>query len=139
MRKRPRLPLPHLDLTPCSDIIFTLLLFYILTQSFITTLPIALPTVTGPLRVVPANVHKVEVQSNGEIFFHGEKTDQAGLQTLLDSLATKGVGSAAFLVLADRKSPAGVSIEILDLIRRSGFSHAGFAGACDSGRQPPVE
>jgi biopolymer transport protein ExbD len=126
--KKHRNAIPALDLTPCSDIIFTLLLFFILTQSFVTTLPINLPSTSGPVRSVSTEVQRVEIAADGRIFLNGQKTDQAGLKTAFAALATQGATQTAVLVLADTLSPAGVSIEVLDLLRLSGFYHASFAG-----------
>ncbi|MBP5469978.1 MAG: biopolymer transporter ExbD, partial [Candidatus Riflebacteria bacterium] len=59
-----------LDLTTCSDIIFTLLLFYILSQNFLPQTTLELPeTISAEQSEVPEQI-KVEVEENGKILWN---------------------------------------------------------------------
>jgi biopolymer transport protein ExbD len=58
-----------LDLTGSSDIIFTLLLFYILTQNFLPALEVNLPEITGPTAIKKNTSQIITLKASGEISF----------------------------------------------------------------------
>lgn len=120
-----------IDLTTCSDIIFTLLIFYILTQNFVTRFAVDLPKIQSKEQTSPHQIQRIEITEMGEINWNDVKITQnwkAGMSAKLKTLAT----NTPFLVLAHKKAPAGTAIEILDHLRIHGINRVAFAGIADS-------
>lgn len=116
-----------IDLTTCSDIIFTLLIFYILTQSFVTQVPMNLPQLESELQTISQKPTQIEISSTGQISWNNEAlpTDwEAAVRQKLTSVAT----SSSFLIMAHQQAPAGVAIELLDRLRLGGISNVAFGG-----------
>lgn len=130
-RRKPRNEI-LLDLTPCSDVIFTLLIFYILTQSFVTTISIGLPALSETPQTVSSDFQKIEVHASGRIVFNDAATDLQRLGTTLSAASTGQASDSLFLIFADESSPAGISLKILDLLRKNGITRVSFAGKPES-------
>lgn len=117
-----------LELTTCSDIIFTLLLFYILTQNFMPQTSLELPSVGSLEQPGNSLQQRIEISAEGGIIWNGSAVDYSGLQTMVEKISVVASGSQ-IIILAHRQSPAGVTIELLDKMRRAGISSISFAGA----------
>ena len=117
-----------LDLTTCSDIIFTLLLFYILTQNFLPQTTLELPETVSSEQSDSIEQIKVEIAEDGTILWNDIVYSEENLITkiLEASLAQQ---NASIIIFAHKKSPAGVCIELLDKLRNSGVKNVIFAGA----------
>lgn len=118
-----------LDLTTCSDIIFTLLLFYILSQNFLPQTTLELPeTISAEQSEVPEQI-KVEVEENGKILWNEvyyEEDEQLVNKIVEASIKQENTN---IIIFAHKKSPAGVCIELLDKLRNAGIKNVIFAGA----------
>lgn len=118
-----------LDLTTCSDIIFTLLLFYILSQNFLPQTTLELPeTISAEQSEVPEQI-KVEVEENGKILWNEvsyEEDEQLVGKIVEASIKQENTN---IIIFAHKKSPAGVCIELLDKLRNAGIKNVIFAGA----------
>ena len=118
-----------LDLTTCSDIIFTLLLFYILSQNFLPQTTLELPeTVSAEQSETPEQI-KVEVEENGKILWNEvyyEEDEQLVSKIVEASIKQDNTN---IIIFAHKKSPAGICIELLDKLRNAGIKNVIFAGA----------
>lgn len=115
-----------LDLTSCSDIIFTLLLFYILTQNFLPQTPLELPAIASQTRG-STTAQRVEVAQNGQLSLNGEDMTADAIVMQI-SKKVSNASATQIIIYASRLSPAGVSIELLDRLRQAGISRVAFAG-----------
>lgn len=114
-----------LDMTPCSDIMFTLLLFYILTQSFVTQLPLQLPRIqTGEPTLGTREVH-VQIDRDGKVKV-GEKWIASPWRESLPGALPASCPTV--LLLTHREAPAGVAVELLDALRHLGVTSLSFGG-----------
>jgi len=122
MLRRPRRVEPEINLTPLIDILFTVLMFLILTTTFreATEMAIVLPeSRTGqPLPVdTPARV-RIEVDAEGRVAVAGR---QIPLSRLVAELTTIPVTPATQLLLtADERTPHGRVVEVMDAAREAG-------------------
>ncbi len=115
-----------LDLTPCSDIIFTLLLFYILTQSFQSHFPLQLPSLkTGEHRSGASE--RLEITASGTILWSGNplRTDW---ECDVRQRAARLSSSTSIILSSHRQAPAGILVELLDRLRNAGVHQVAFAG-----------
>ncbi len=127
LRRRKAREAGFLDLTPCSDIVFSLLLFYILTQNFVAHLPLKLPRVTQTLEQSSVLPVRIEVLASGTILWNGCPLSPHWEDDL--PAHVRGVASSVpVLILAHSEAPAGVAIELLDGLRSAGIAQVAFGG-----------
>ena len=67
LARKPKNQSFSLDLTTCSDIIFTLLLFYILTQNFIPQIPLDLPAIENANHLENNTHTRIDVLESGNL------------------------------------------------------------------------
>jgi biopolymer transport protein ExbD len=128
LRRRPERPSGFLDLTPCSDIIFTLLLFYILTQNFLTHLPMNLPGLSaGEDAAGGQRIERFDIGAAGEVRWNDADLGSAWKRVVTEKSSLIASGTPC-VVLVDRQAPAGIVVELLDLLRRHGIQRVTFGG-----------
>lgn len=116
-----------LDLTTCSDIIFTLLIFYILTQSFVVQVPVDLPRLESEVQNITSTAQRLEIGETGKISWNSESLPsdwKAAFSGKLAGIAT----DSSFVIIAHHQAPAGVAIELLDKLRQAGVGSVAFGG-----------
>jgi len=128
MANRRRRREPSINLAPLVDIVFLLVIFFMVTSTFITPetgLPVDLPQATsGEAR--PEGAPTVVVQADGRVFWKGKPTDDAALLAALRTeLAGDPVGTV--ILRADRKTPHGRVVQVMDVIRRAGAKRVAVA------------
>ncbi|NLI78726.1 MAG: biopolymer transporter ExbD [Candidatus Riflebacteria bacterium] len=126
LRRRPVQEGGFLDLTTCSDIIFTLLLFYILTQNFLTQTPLQLPRLT-PGEELSAQARKIEILATGTIVWDGIPLPAEWEPAVAVRLRTMA-SEAPVVVNTHARAPAGVVVELLDRLRAGGVRQVAFGG-----------
>ncbi|MDN5278879.1 MAG: biopolymer transport protein ExbD [Clostridiales bacterium] len=132
LRKRQKSPM--LDLTGASDIIFTLLLFYILTQNFLPTLEVNLPALNSENRQQNDTEQVIVLEAEGNFIFNGRS---ASLAEIKESPHEYFAGLKPELLVTlrvDKKSPAGHMVELMDILAGLGFSSLSFQGVPDVGK-----
>ena len=118
----------QLDLTTCSDVIFTLLLFYILTQNFLPQTTLDLPETVSMEQSDKIENIKIEINETGTIIWNDISYREDELVSKIieaSSLQEK----STIMIFAHKKSPAGICIELLDKLRNAGIKNVVFAGA----------
>ncbi len=128
MASRRRRREPSINLAPLVDIVFLLVIFFMVSSTFITPetgLPIDLPQATsGEAR--PEGAPTVVVRADGQAFWKGEAVDDAALlASLRAELAQDPVGTV--ILRADRKTPHGRVVQVMDVIRRAGAKRVAVA------------
>ncbi|GAB4272652.1 MAG: hypothetical protein Kow0029_11510 [Candidatus Rifleibacteriota bacterium] len=116
-----------LDLTTCSDIIFTLLIFYILSQSYVTSVPAGLPKLKANTRTIKGSAVQIMINASGTISIDRKNLPEAWEKDFVAQIVGKA-SDTEFLIVAENNAPAGMVIEILDRLRSKGFSEVAFAG-----------
>jgi biopolymer transport protein ExbD len=117
-----------LDLTPLIDVIFQLLIFFLLTASFITTpnLGVELPKASAKASRTQQRDLIVVVTREGEIQY-----DQKILTTtqLMERLKRvyKDRPESRVLIQADRKAYHGKVVKVMDVAKTIGFKRLGVA------------
>ena len=112
----------NLDFTTISDIIFTLLLFYILTQNFIPQTPLELPGMKNPEQLESNKINRIEIQENGSLTLNGDFFTIESIPNLQDK------NDKQVLIFTHKKAPAGICVELLDRLRGQGIKSVSFAG-----------
>jgi biopolymer transport protein ExbD len=125
-RRRARVE-PRIEITPLIDVVFQLLIFFLLTTRFITerSLDVELPTASAELREEEERVVLVlDVDARGRVFHDGERLARGAVDALLRRHAAASE-RAALLLRADRTAEHGVVVDLMDRARLHGLTELG--------------
>lgn len=130
MRRRPRkqsLP-PQLMLSPMIDMIFLLLVFFIVSTMYmseIKTIPIRLPVAQNSETVSKSNF-AVTVKKDGSLYLEDNKI---GMKQLVANAASESKRDASFSVIirADGDANYKTVIELMDELKGAGVTRFGLA------------
>lgn len=122
---------PGINLTPLIDVVFLLLIFFMVTTTFTreTRLLVNLPTAEG--ETLPEQPDQIEiVVSQGGIYsINGRQLARHDLPTLMAGLeeVSQGDRSVALLLIADAEASHQAVVTAMDAIGQSGFSRLSIA------------
>lgn len=120
MKRRKSHRTADIDITPLIDVLFMLIIFFVLTASFVQgKLDIELPSGEGISSDMKDSI-TVTVDKNGEIFWAGQRTakdDIAGL--------ARSANGREILIAGDANASYGTVAEVLSILRKEGISSAG--------------
>lgn len=118
---RTKRPAMALDLAPLIDVVFLLLVFFMLTSSFLPpALAVDLP-VAGNEESAPAEPVVLVIASDGGISLNGEAVTLEALAGRL-ALALQESESKALHVRGDRAASYGIFLEVMDVAKAAGAS-----------------
>ena len=121
--KRRLMPQANVDLVPMIDVVFQLVIFFMVSTTFILTpgINLVLPGSTTSEPVVMTKF-VVTVVSENEIYLNKEKFTLSGLDDKLESLTLKEKKGIKTVVLeGDRAVSYDLMIKVLDVLRKNGF------------------
>jgi len=108
-----------LDMAPLIDIVFQLLIFFMLTSSFQhPALKLTLPEATPKDRKEPERI-VIQIEPLGGIFVNAERISLEGLRPYLEKKLSQDSAKAVHLA-GDEKMPYGIFIQVMDLARQAG-------------------
>lgn len=109
-----------LDLTPMLDVVFLLLIFFMLTSIFAKPmLPVDLPRADSA-NPVPEKEVAIVIRADGALFFDGEAMVLADLKAAMEARFAKGGGAKDVSLHADQGVPFGRVVEVMDLAKQAG-------------------
>src|SRR3989338_1893113 len=119
LKRRIALEKGHLDIAPLIDVVFLLLIFFMLTSSFIfqTGIKINLPKALTSEVIQRENLIIIVTEDNS-LYINERLIDDEELSSRL-KIATKE--SKPILIKADRKASLGKVVEVWDLCRTEGI------------------
>lgn len=120
--------LSDINLTPLVDIVFILLIFFLITSTFVQNpgIEVDLPKASSSGEHAEFKSIVVTVTENGQLIYNGEETDLGGLRHTLDTLH-KEDSSRQVVVQADEGTDHGAVVEAMDAARAAGFQRLGIA------------
>jgi biopolymer transport protein ExbD/biopolymer transport protein TolR len=126
---------PRVDLTPMVDVVFLLLIFFMISTTFVETpgIDIKLPESGAQAIEREPEELKVYLSREGDIFVGEEKTTLAALRERLADYGPRAA-QTTFLLLADREARHGRVVELMDAARAAGFSRLAIATEEERGR-----
>lgn len=129
MRFKGHMELEHglrqIDIAPLIDMIFQLLIFFMLTSSFVMQpgIKVNLPKAVTSEAVKLENI-EIVVSSENVIYFSGKVVTGQELKNLLKQVARRKQG---ILIKSDRRASLGRVVEIWDMCRELGVTQINIA------------
>jgi biopolymer transport protein ExbD len=130
MRRRPRFTHRDtvLDMTPMVDVVFLLIIFFMVSTTFITLesgLPVDLPQARSA-QAQSTEVPTVTVTREQVIFLAGSEVREADLVGALKA-QLEASGQSVVVLRADQSVPHGLAVRVLDLIKQAGAQRISIA------------
>ncbi len=120
VRRRKSRRFADIDITPLIDVLFMLIIFFVLTATFIQgKLDIDLPSGEGETSEMK-NTMILTIEKDGAIFWDGHRVAQEELPEL-----ARGAGDRDILIAGDKNAPYGRVAEVLSILRKVGVTSAG--------------
>ena len=129
MRFKGRMELEHglkqIDIAPLIDIVFQLLIFFMLTSSFVMQpgIKVNLPKAITSEVVNQENI-EVVVSAENVIYLNGKVLTSQELNSLLNQVAKR---KQPILIKADKRASLGRVVEIWDMCRDLGITQTNIA------------
>lgn len=119
----------EIDMAPLIDMVFLLLIFFMVTTSFVkeTGIDVNRPAASTAELKDKGNI-LVAVSTEGDIFYEKQKIDMRSVRAHIErSLAENPEGSV--VIIADRKSDTGIVVRVMDQCRLAGAKRVSIAAA----------
>lgn len=117
----------EINLTPMLDIVFIMLIFFIVTTSFVkeSGIDVNRPTAQTAERKERGNII-VSIRDNGEVWIDKRAVDVRAVRANIARLhAENPLGSV--IIAADRETKTHHLVEVLDQVRLAGITNASIA------------
>ncbi len=134
MIRRPRKTVEvGIDLTPCIDMTFILLIFFMVSTTFVKDMKIEIDRPGATTQVVASTkAVRVYIDKQGGTYLEGEPIQVWVIQSRLRDLL-KGMTTKSVLVVTDEVVPSGRLVEVVDQARASGADDIGVATTLEAG------
>jgi biopolymer transport protein ExbD len=118
----------EINITPMLDIVFIMLIFFIVTTSFVKEISIDVnrPTKSPIKEQKKSDVISVRISAEGEVFVQDRLINLDAVRANIESnLALKP--QASVVVVSDRDADAGFLVKVMDQSRLAGASNVSLA------------
>lgn len=112
---------PILDLTPMVDVVFLLIIFFMVSTTFITLesgLPVDLPQASSA-EAQSEGMPTVTIDASERIYLGGDEVDESSLVPALEALLRQQEEEVVIL-RADQSVSHGLTVRVMDAIKRAG-------------------
>ncbi len=112
-----------IDLTPMLDIVFIMLIFFIVTTSFVkeSGVDVNRPTASTGERKERGNI-MIAIKENGEIWIDKRVVDSRAVRANVERLRAENP-EGAVVITADRKAETGVLVQVIDQVKLAGIQY----------------
>lgn len=134
LRRREKKPVESsVDLTPMIDMTFILLIFFMVSTTFVKDMKLDINRPGAKTQTVSSTkAVRVYISKAGEVFLEGTPVRVWALQGRLRDLL-KGMTGKSVLVVTDEVVPSGRLVEVVDQARLSGAEDVGVATVTEAG------
>ncbi len=122
-----------LNITPLIDMVFILLIFFLVNTSFVkeTGVEVARPTASTATTQKKANI-LIAVDENNRVFMDQQEIDVRAVRANVERELAENPESAV-IVIADKASDTGVAIDVMDGCRIAGAENVSLAASLPDG------
>lgn len=117
----------EVDMTPMLDIVFIMLIFFIVTTSFVKESGISVnrPEAKTAVKQEKGNII-IAIAAQGEVWINKRPVDLAALRPNVERMHAEAP-EASVVITADEKSPNGVLVKVMDQVRLAGITNISLA------------
>jgi biopolymer transport protein ExbD len=117
----------EINMTPLIDMVFILLIFFIVTTSFVkeTGVDVNRPTAKTAVKKERANI-LISIKSNGEIWMDKRQIDRRAVRANVERMYAENP-EGSVIILADEEAKTGLLIEVMDQARLAGVANVSIA------------
>ncbi|MCH9813225.1 MAG: biopolymer transporter ExbD [Epsilonproteobacteria bacterium] len=121
----------QIDLTPMLDVVFIMLIFFIVTTSFVreTGIDVNRPSASTAEKKSKGNI-MIAIKPNGEIWLDKRHVDIRAVRANIQRLKAKFPQSSVIIV-SDAESRTGILVKVMDQIRLAGVQNISIAASID--------
>ena len=121
------------DITPMLDIVFIMLIFFIVTTSFVKESGVTVnrPTASTAEAKEGSSI-LVAIRANGEIWIDKRAIDMRAVRANVERLKAESP-EGAVVIQADEYAPTGLLVKVMDQIRLAGIDNISVAATDDGG------
>ena len=126
----------ELNIAPLIDMVFILLIFFLVTTSFVkeTGVEVNRPTAATAVSQSKATI-LIGIDAADRIFFDNREVDVRAVRANVER-ALAETPEGAVVVVADRSSTTGTTIEVMDGARLAGAANVSLAARLPEGAAP---
>ena len=124
--KKKKSPEINLEITPLVDVIFLLLIIFVLSTQFIDlkTMSIELPTIDKEtMSNLPEKRVKIEISKEGEVLINNTILDNFSIKALNDELRAISPDIKTATISADSDTKYQYLVTIMESLNRNGFKN----------------
>lgn len=116
-----------IDMTPMLDIVFIMLIFFIVTTSFVkeTGIDVNRPSASTAERKERGNI-LIAIRANGEVWINKRAVDIRAVRANVERLHAENPEGSVVLI-ADKESQTGQLVEVMDQVRSAGVENVSIA------------
>ncbi len=118
-----------IDMTPMLDVVFILLIFFIVTASFVkeSGIEVNKPQAASAVKKERANIF-IAINQNDEIWIDKHRVDERALSGIIERLHAENP-QGSIVIQADKKSTNDKLVKVMDAARRVGVYNISIAAA----------
>ena len=126
-KARPGQDEAQIDMTPMLDIVFIMLIFFIVTASFVkeSGITVTKPTADTATKRPKANIF-IGIDQGGDIYMLKNKVDKDAVKTGLEDMLLENPESTV-VIQADSRADAGILLKVLDAAKAAGVKNLSVA------------
>ena len=116
-----------INMTPLIDMVFILLIFFIVTTSFVkeTGVDVNRPTAKTAVKKERANI-LISIRANDEIWMDKRQIDRRAVRANVERMHAENP-EGSVIILAEEEAKTGLLIEVMDQARLAGVANVSIA------------
>ena len=119
----------QIELTPMLDVVFIMLIFFIVTTSFVkeSGIEVSRPNAETAEKQERASIF-IAIDSEGQIFLQKRKLDIDAVRANIEKLHAESP-EGSVVIQADKASETGILVQVMDQIRLAGVKNISVAAS----------
>ncbi len=110
----------EINITPMLDIVFIMLIFFIVTTSFVKEagIDVSRPTANNATQKTKGNI-MIAIRENGEVWMNKREVDVDSVRANVEKMHAENP-EGSVVIIADRASQTGILVSVMDQVKSAG-------------------
>ncbi len=123
----------EINLTPMLDVVFIMLIFFIVTTSFVkeTGIEVNRPSAKSAKSKSKANI-LIAIRNNNEIWIDKRMVDIRSVRANIERLKAENNSQSSVIIQSDTESKTGVLVKVMDQVRLAGIFNISISALKDN-------